>query len=167
MLNSYSSLNVLQPAWRPKITPDSLPLDSSWRWCLSLLKQKQVSTTAPQTCLLSYFFQLFPKIVNFKTLLLCVKYILELIYLTVWNQFFTNSNTIFLFKVDEEGAEAAAATVAQFRMKRGIIGPPPPPPIPFVVDHAFFFCILSPQPKSTLSLPVFTGHCILPVPKNR
>ncbi len=75
--------------------------------------------------------------------------------------------SLFL-KVDEEGAEDAAATVAQFCTKCAVIRLPPPPPlIPFVVDHPFFFCILSPQPESSLRLPMFTGHCLLPVAKNR
>ncbi len=66
-----------------------------------------------------------------------------------------------------EGAEAVAATLVTLHMKSAVIGPPPPPPIPFVVDHPFFFCILSPQPESHLRLPVFAGHCLLPVAKNR
>ncbi len=73
----------------------------------------------------------------------------------------------FYLKVDEEGAEAAAATVVQFNKECDLGGPPPPPPIPFVVDHPFFFCILSPQPESNLRLPMFAGHCLLPVAKNR
>ncbi len=70
-------------------------------------------------------------------------------------------------KVDEEGAEAAAVTVVQVFTNCDRSGPRPPPPIPFVVDHPFFFCILSPQPESDLRLPVFVGHCLLPVAKNR
>ncbi len=69
----------------------------------------------------------------------------------------------FFIKVDEEGAEAAAVTVVQFVDECAMCDPPPS--IPFVVDHPFFFCILSPQPESSLSLPVFTGHCLLPVVK--
>ncbi len=73
---------------------------------------------------------------------------------------------LFVLQVDEEGAEAAAVTVVEMCQQCGIIGPPPPPPIPFVVDHPFFFCILSPQPESSLRLPVFAGHCLLPVAKD-
>ncbi len=53
----------------------------------------------------------------------------------------------FFLNVDEEGAEAVAATVAQFCIKCAVIRPPPPPAIPFVIGHTFFFSILSPQPE--------------------
>ncbi len=71
----------------------------------------------------------------------------------------------FFLKVDEEGAEAAAVTVVQLVDECDMCDPPPP--IPFLVDHPFFFCILSPQPESRLRLPVFTGHCLFPVAKIR
>ncbi len=79
----------------------------------------------------------------------------------IWPLYF-----FFFLKVDEEGAEAAAATIVQFNKECDLGGPPPPPPIPVVVAHPFFFCILSPQPESKLRLPVFAGHCLLPVGKN-
>ncbi len=71
----------------------------------------------------------------------------------------------FFLKVDEEGAEAAAFTVVQLVDECAMCDPPPP--ITFLVDHPFFFCILSLQPESRLRLPVFTGHCLLPVAKNQ
>ncbi len=82
---------------------------------------------------------------------------------TSLNSSFTLFNFFFL-KVDEEGAEAAAVTVVQLVDECDMCDPPPP--INFVVDRPFFFCILSPQPESSRRLPVFTGHCLLPVAKN-
>ncbi len=73
---------------------------------------------------------------------------------------------ILFRKVDEEGAEAVAVTVVEIHKCCEDVGPPPPPPpIPFIVNRPFFFCILITQPESSLRLPVFAGHCLLPVAK--
>ncbi len=70
-------------------------------------------------------------------------------------------------QVDEKGAEAVAVT-AVYRIKECSRSTAKPEvPIKFVVDHPFFFCILSPQANTTLRLTVFAGHCTLPVAKNR
>ncbi len=82
------------------------------------------------------------------------------------NEIYLSLN-IFIPKVDEEGAEAVAVTVVEIHKCCEDVGPLPPPPISFVVDRPFFFCILSPQPESNLRLPVFAGHCLLPVAKIR
>ncbi len=64
----------------------------------------------------------------------------------------------FFLKVDEEGAEAAAATVMTACLMSSAYAPPPS--TCFAVDHPFLFFILS---GARGNLPVFAGHCTLPV----
>ncbi len=86
------------------------------------------------------------------------------------NNHINKSEIGFLFwkkQVDEKGAEAVAVTAVYRITTCALITAKPEVPIKFVVDHPFFFCILSPQENTTLRLPVFAGHCTLPVAKNR
>ncbi|VDO02846.1 unnamed protein product [Rodentolepis nana] len=59
-----------------------------------------------------------------------------------------------MIEVDEEGAEAAAATAVKMMRKCAIL------PKMFLIDHPFFFFI-----TSQTGLPVFMGHILEPKTK--
>ncbi len=67
----------------------------------------------------------------------------------------TLKKTFCFVKVDEEGAEAAAATVDLLCMRGSYARPPES--VPLIVDHPFLFFILS-----GTGVPVFAGHVTHP-----